>query len=144
MKYHLTYTDNKPNDYSIVQGEYFSFTIYYPDFDFSTWFLQSHIRKTYDDPQILAAFSFQPTVYQLHTNTAGVSKLYSIIIPYLGASQTVLLPVTRSRKSELESAREGGNVWVYDLEAHHPTDSDNVIKIISKSYVEVIPEVTRS
>lgn len=138
--FHLTYWDNLPNNYSIIQGALYSFTIFYPTTDISTYTFSGHIRKTFDDSNILARFNFS-VVFGTVENKIGN---YTIITCYLNASQTDLIPVPpKNRNSSSDAIKEGVNVWVYDIEAADPTNTENVLKIISKSWVEVVGGVTR-
>jgi hypothetical protein len=140
-QFHLTHWENVPYNYSIVQGALFSFTIIYPDLDLSNWSFSGQIRKTFDDATVLADFNFTIPIYG---PVEGKLGNYSTITPYLNASQTSLIPVPpKTRSNASDSIKEGSNVWVYDIEAIDPNNSENVLKIISKSYVEVIGEVTR-
>lgn len=139
-KFNLTRVDNIPNDYSIKQGEYYSFVIYYPEIDLREWILAAQIRRTYQDSNILESFNFEATTYGTREGKEGN---WSTIKIYLNASQTSRLPVTKSRGSRTEVVKEGSNVWVYDVEAKSPTNEEKVIKIIEKSWIEVVGEVTR-
>lgn len=140
MKFHLTSIDYAPKDYSIKQGELYSFIIHYPELDLTNWALRAQIRKAYSDSNVLQSFNFRPVIYGTRENSEGN---WSTITIYLNASQTSALPVTKNRTSKLDLVKEGINVLVYDVEATSLVDGENVIKIISKSYIEVIGEVTR-
>lgn len=141
MIFNLTGTDNAPNNYSIIQGSRFSFIVHYPTLDFTTWTFAGHIRQTYDSTTILAAFNFGPVTFGTREGKTGNWSSFEV---YLDATDTAALPIPSSiRQFRTDSAIEGTNVWVYDIEAYDPADSENIIKVISKSYVEVIPEVTR-
>jgi hypothetical protein len=138
-QFHLTKIDNS-EDYSIKQGAYYSFTIHYPELDLSTWGFGAQIRLSFLSEEILTSFNFLPVVYGLRDGKEGN---WSSITVYLNASQTRLLPVTKNRVKASEPIKEGTNVIVYDVEATDPLDADHVIKLIEKSYIEVIGEITR-
>jgi hypothetical protein len=137
MQFHLTLTDNAPNDYSIMQGAYYSFQIHYPEIDMTSWLFSGHIRLKTNSPVIITQFNFLPTVYGTRVGKTGN---WSTIAPYLTSTQTSLLPILQSRESD---CREGLNVLVYDIEGYDPLFQNNVIKLISRSWIEVVPEVTR-
>ena len=137
-QYHLTLTDNKPNNYAILQGATYSFTLSIPG-DFSRWIPLAQIRKNIADidPLVLASFNFAPLTWDNLTNLTTIT-------PYLTATQTQSLPVTPLRASVNETLKPGINVWLYDLELENPDVSSNKIKIIRSSNVEVLGEISRS
>lgn len=140
QKFHLTSWENTPNDYSILQGAYYGFTIYYPELDLSNYGFSGQIRATADSQEILASFNFSPVVYgQISGETGDFSK----IPVFLNASQTIAIPPTKLRNSRSDTIKEGSNVYVYDIEAVNPLNSEHIIKLIAKSWVEVVAEVTR-
>lgn len=135
-QFHLTLTDNAPNNYAIIQGANYSFSVLFPG-DYSTWIPSAQIRKNYADKDsvVLVEFTFATNEYDSGTDKTRFTA-------YLDAEETKELPVTPLRKTG-ESARLGTNVWCYDMEITNPDDITNVIKLIRLSYVEVLAEVTR-
>ena len=135
MQFHLTYTDNQPNDYSIDQGaDYSKVAFNYPG-NISSWTPKGSIRYTWLDQdsfsQPLAIFSFLPLIYDSITDK-------TLISPTLAASQT-LIPHTRNRQNALTPVNLGVSVYVYDIDITSP--SGVVMRLVS-GYVEVNPMCT--
>ena len=132
--YHLTYTDNQPNDYSINQGVDYTFTIQYPA-DITLWVPTGTIRRNWadnDTTQHLALFNFQTPIYDSITGL-------TTILPYLTAEQTSLIPHTLTRANSKVPAVPGSNVWVYDIDIVSLSGQSH--RLVG-GYVEVRPGVT--
>jgi hypothetical protein len=145
MEFHLTLIDNKPNDCRIVQGATYELPIIYPA-DISSYVISAQIRKTANDANTLAIFNTKIPIYdplyEIKDNKDNViSTGATLFTIYLTHQQTSALPIPSSKRDQ-KDARPGINCWVWDCEALNEIE-DTIIKIVSYSWVEVIPEVTR-
>jgi hypothetical protein len=134
--FHLTYTDNKPLDYSIKQGVTYRVPFNYYG-DVSTWTSHGQIRRKwlYQDPDCppLVSFSFPVVTYDSTTSK-------TLIIAELTPTQTASLPPTNNRQLSSSSINLGVNVYVYDIFLTSPL---GVVIELSSGYIEVNPRVTQ-
>lgn len=138
QQFHLTTTDNIPDDYSITQGSTYAFIMRYHDYDISDWNIRGQIRDNYADKNgnILASFDIPNIEYDPENG-------WTLIYVELSAQVTETLPLLpRIRQDKDDCIRIGSNVYVYDIEAENPVNS-LVIKL-AYGYVEIKPEVTRN
>jgi hypothetical protein len=136
MQFHLTYTDNATNDYSINQGSDYKRPIKYPG-DVSLWTPRGSIRYTWlhFDPnsQPLATFSFPTLIYDTTSDKTFITLT-------LTSAQTILMPPTERRQSVTSAVVLGHNVYVYDVILISPS---GFVNNILSGYVEVNPMCTK-
>lgn len=101
--------------------------------NYATWIPTGQIRRTAADADILTSWDFAATTYDSVTGKTTFNG-------YLGASKTRALPIPSSAATE---NIPGVSCWETDIEITHPTDTDNVVKILPKSPVRVTAEVTQ-
>lgn len=131
---HLTKLDNKGEDWRIHQGCKFSITLKVNG-DRTGWSFAAQIRKSLKETSTLAVFNSSTPSYNAQTDTTSVAV-------FLTKSQTTAIPLP-SPRATVTDVKPGVNVWVWDAVMVDPLDAENVIPIVSYSWVEVIPRVTR-
>jgi len=122
--------DNDTVDLAIEQGKtYNKLVLKYPA-NLTVGIFKGQIRKTYyqDNGELLGEFEFETPIYE-DTKT--------IIKPFLTAETTENIPYTKFQGIGSVSIK---NCWVYDIEHHHNLK----VTPITRGFVQVIPEVTRS
>ena len=131
---HLTKLENKGEDWRIIQGRRFELTLTV-DGDRHLWTFAAQIRKSIKETSTLAVFNVLTPSYDV-----GTDKTTAVI--YLTKSQTAALPIP-SPRATVADTKPGSNVWVWDAIMTDPSDAENVIAIVSYSWVEVVPRVTQ-
>jgi hypothetical protein len=131
-QHHLTAFENK-SDYRIRQGSRYSLTIKVPGDKTTGYNIKAHIKRKPTDDSTLAIFNVIAPAYDATTDKTA----WTI---FLTASQTANTPKTKRVKRD--ETVIGTHVWCWDVLLEDLQDSDNNLRIITISYVEVIEEVT--
>jgi hypothetical protein len=122
-------------DLSIKKGGTFiiSFRV---DGNYSQWIPKAQIRNNYLEANglVIATFEFLPLVYSTQDNK-------TLITLRLKGGVTTNLPVTNFQALSTQTPSVN-NCLVYDLELIDPNDTNNIMKVIEASFVQVSPEVT--
>jgi hypothetical protein len=131
-QHHLTAWENK-HDYRVKQGSRFTMLIKVPGDKTTGYGLKAQIRRKPGEPTTLAIFNVTAPVYDAGTDLTTWEL-------YLTASQTDSTPQTRrNRPSDVII---GTHVWCWDALLEDLSDSDNNLRLIDVSYVEVVPGVS--
>ena len=120
-------------DRSLKQGGNFSLTCGVNG-DYSSWIPKAQIRNDYlGNGELLASFEFDLT-YDANEDSTK-------IIMFIKGGITKLLPVTEFQALTNQSPSKS-NCLLYDVELIDPNDSQNIVKVIESSFIQVKPEVT--
>jgi hypothetical protein len=131
-QHHLTSYENTA-DYRIRQGSRYTLTIKTPGDKSTGYAIKAEIRKKPGEPTTFAVFNVLSPSY----DTTEDKTTWQM---FLTASQTSNIPATKRR--EKADVTIGCTVWCWDVLLQDLANGDNNLRIISISYVEVIPEVT--
>jgi hypothetical protein len=114
-------------EYAIEKGALWRMTILVEG-DYTTYGCRGQIRDK-EDGELYADFQFEPLITVLRTvNREEV--VFTRIMVYLGAPQTMALPTTKPRQ-----------FLRYDVEIFHPTDV-NIVHRLVLGDVETSPNIT--
>jgi hypothetical protein len=107
--------------------------------DYTDWELFGQIRDQTGSESLYADFQFEPIVLVDRVEDE-VTKTYSRIVPFLGASQSLAIPPTKIISATTPIAI-GKNRWAFDIRIRNPDDLEIVLPICEGA-VEVSDRVT--
>lgn len=133
-EWHLTKLETG-EDFRIPKGRKFTVTVN-ADGDKSNYTFQAQIRQTADNSSTLAVFNSLTPTYNAQTDK-------TTCVLYLTPNQTSAIPLPTKTRNTIAETKPGVNVWVWDARMVNNSDPDDIIALVSYSWVELIVEVTR-
>jgi hypothetical protein len=130
---------NLINDLRIERGCFWSPLTILLLGDYTNWELFGQIRNQPGGELLYADFQFEPIVLVDRVENE-VTKTYSRIVPFLGASQSLVIPPTKIINASTPIA-VGKNRWAFDIKIRNPNNLEMILPVCEGA-VEASDRVT--